>query len=395
MTISKKIDTFMTRSSWIRRMFEEGAQLKARHGPENVFDFSLGNPNIDPPGKFKTVLTDVVKMSVPSDHGYMPNTGYPFVRKKVADFLTKEQETAVSEEEVIMTCGAAGALNITLKAILDPGDEVICPAPYFAEYSFYVDNHNGEFKPVATRPDFSLDLAAIAGAINEKTKAFIINSPNNPTGQIYSKESLVELGHLLKEKGDQYNRTIYLICDEPYRKIVYDGLDVPGIFSCYDNSIIGTSYSKDISLPGERIGFAAVNPGAAYKADLLNGMALANRILGFVNAPALMQRVVGELQGETVAISEYERKKTLLCGGLKEAGYEFHLPKGAFYLFPKSPIEDEVEFVKQLKEEMILVVPGSGFGCPGYFRIAFCVDDNTIANAMPGFKRVMEKNTSS
>ena len=391
MTISKKIETFMTRSSWIRKMFEEGAMLKAQHGPENVFDFSLGNPNIAPPEKFKAVLADIAETSVPADHGYMPNTGYPAVRKKVADYLSREQETAVSENEVIMTCGAAGALNITLKAILDPEDEVICPAPYFAEYGFYVDNHGGVFKAVPTKSDFTLDLAAISDAVNEKTKALIINSPNNPTGQVYTKESLMELGRLLMEKGKVYNRTIYLLSDEPYRKIVYDGVAVPGIFPCYDNSIIGTSYSKDISLPGERIGFAAVNPNATYKADLLNGMALANRILGFVNAPALMQRVVAELQGETVAINEYARKRQLLCDGLNDAGYEFSLPKGAFYLFPKSPIPDEVEFVRLLKEELILAVPGSGFGCPGYFRIAFCVDDNTITNALPGFKRVMEK----
>ena len=396
MTISKKIETFMTRSSWIRKMFEEGAMLKARHGPDKVFDFSLGNPNIAPPEKFKGVLQDIAATSVPSDHGYMPNTGYPAVRKKVADYLTQEQETAVSENEVIMTCGAAGALNVALKAILDPDDEVLCPSPYFAEYGFYVDNHGGVFKAVPTKPDFALDLAAISDAVTGKTKALIINSPNNPTGQVYSKESLAELGRILTEKGEAHNRTIYLISDEPYRKIVYDGVEVPGIFPCYENSIIGTSYSKDISLPGERIGFAAVNPKATYKAELLNGMALANRILGFVNAPALMQRVVGELQGETVAISEYAGKRKLLCDGLKDAGYEFNVPKGAFYLFPKSPIEDEVTFVKLLKDELILAVPGSGFGCPGYFRIAFCVDDSTIINALPGFKRVMEKikNTS-
>lgn len=391
MTISKKIESFMARSSWIRKMFEEGAHLKELHGTENVFDFSLGNPNVAPPEKFKTVLNDIAKHSTPQDHSYMANTGYPQVRQKVAEYLTKEQQTDVGENDVIMTCGAAGALNISLKAILDPGDEVISPAPYFAEYGFYADNHGGVFKTVPTKTDFSLDIEQISQAVNDKTKAVIINSPNNPTGQIYSKESLADLGKILEEKGKSFNRTIYLISDEPYRKIVYDDAEVPGIFTCYDNSIIGTSYSKDISLPGERIGFAAVNPAATHRPDLLNGMTLANRILGFVNAPALMQRVVAQLQGETVDIGKYQRKKDLLCNGLKEYGYEFLLPKGAFYLFPKSPLEDELRFIEMLKEEMILVVPGSGFGCPGYFRISFCVDDNTIINALPGFKRVMEK----
>ncbi len=390
MTIAKKIEDFISRSSWIRKMFEEGARLKELHGAENVFDFSLGNPNVAPPEKFKNVLKKVVDTSTPADHGYMPNTGYSRVRKKVADYLSVEQQTTVAENDVIMTCGAAGAMNIILKTILDPGDEVISPAPYFVEYGFYTDNHGGVFKTVSTNPDFTLDIEAISTAVNEKTKALIINSPNNPTGQIYSRESLVALGRLLQEKGNVFNRTIYLISDEPYRKIVYDGVDVPGIFACYENSIIATSYSKDISLPGERIGFAVVNPAAVYKDDLLNGMALANRILGFVNAPALMQRVVAELQGETVDISEYARKRSLLCDGLKNFGYEFVMPKGAFYLFPKSPIE-EVEFIERLKEELILVVPGAGFGCPGYFRISFCVDDKTIVNALPGFKRVMEK----
>jgi aspartate aminotransferase len=391
MTIAQKIENYISRSSWIRKMFEEGARLKEQHGAENVFDFSLGNPNVPPPEKFKTVLTEIAANSGPGDHGYMPNTGYPLVRQKVAHYLCVEQEAEVTPNDVIMTCGAAGALNITLKAILDPGDEVLSPAPYFVEYGFYADNHGGVFKSIPTRDDFTLDLTAISDAVNARTKAVIINSPNNPTGQIYDRESLSALGRLLKEKGEAFGRTIYLLSDEPYRKIVYDNAEVPGIFSCYDDSIIATSYSKDISLPGERIGFAAVNPKAVHREALLAAMALANRILGFVNAPALMQRVVGELQGVTVDIAEYARKRTLLCDGLKSAGYEFVMPKGAFYLFPKSPLEDEVEFVNLLKEELILAVPGSGFGSPGYFRIAFCVDDNTIIKSLPGFHRVMEK----
>jgi aspartate aminotransferase len=372
-------------------MFEEGARLKAEHGAENVFDFSLGNPNLEPPEKFRKVLKNTVMSLAGTDHGYMPNTGYPHVRKSVAEYLCEEEQVPISENDVIMTCGAAGALNVILKAILDPGDEVITPAPYFVEYQFYADNHGGILKTVSTKADFSLDIDAIHAAITEKTKAVLINSPNNPTGQVYSKESLDELGSLLKEKGKHLNRTLYLISDEPYRKIVYDGYTVPSIFKSYNESIIATSYSKDISIPGERIGYLVVHPEASFKEELIGGMALANRILGFVNAPGLMQRVVASLQGSRVDISAYARKRELLCNGLAQFGYDFVEPPGAFYLFPKTPIPDDVTFVKELQKELILTVPGSGFGGPGHFRIAFCVDDLTIKNAMPGFKRTMEK----
>jgi aspartate aminotransferase len=391
MTIAKHIKTTLSGSSWIRKMFEEGTRLKAAHGVENVFDFSLGNPNLKPPDKFRAALDAAVVSSIAEGHGYMPNMGYPHVRKSVADFLSREEQVQVSENDVIMTCGAAGALNVILKAILDPGDEVITPAPYFVEYKFYAENHGGSLRTVPTKADFTLDIRAISDVITEKTKAVLINSPNNPTGQVYSKESLDELGTLLRDKGEKLNRTLYLIADEPYRKIVYDGFEAPSIFNRYRESIIATSYSKDISIPGERIGYLAVNPQASFNEELMEGMALANRILGFVNAPGLMQRVVASLQGASVDISVYARKRDLLCQGLSDCGYEFVKPLGAFYLFPKTPVPDDVTFVKALQEELILVVPGSGFGGPGYFRIAFCVDDPTIINAMPGFKRVMEK----
>ena len=391
MTVAKKIEMMQSRQSWIRKMFEEGAKLKAKHGAKNVFDFSLGNPNLPPPDRFKEVLLDLIQFSKPGDHGYMPNIGYPFVREAVAGYLSKEQKTPVTQDEVIMTCGAAGALNVTLKTILDPQDEVICPAPYFVEYNTYVDNHGGILKTVSTRPGFSLDLDAISDAITEKTKAVLINSPNNPTGQVYPEESLKHLGTLLSEKGRSMNRTLYLISDEPYRKIVYDGVSVPSIFPCYKDSIIVTSYSKDLSIPGERIGFIAVNPGATHRQSLLGGLALANRILGFVNAPALMQRAVAKLQGVQADLAAYARKRKLLCDGMAECGYEFTQPRGAFYLFPKSPIPDDVKFVQALQEELILAVPGSGFMGPGHFRVAFCVDDETIINALPGFRRTIKK----
>ncbi|MGD2151080.1 MAG: pyridoxal phosphate-dependent aminotransferase [Desulfobacterales bacterium] len=391
MTLAKHIQTIISGSSWIRKMFEEGARLKAEHGAENVYDFSLGNPNLEPPEKFRAALKHAAASSASGVHGYMPNTGYPHVRKSVADYLCSEQKVQVTENEVIMTCGASGALNVILKAILDPGDEVITPAPFFVEYRYYVDNHGGSLKTVSTKPDFNLDIDAVSHAITQKTRAVLINSPNNPTGQVYSKERLHELGILLTEKGKELNRTLYLIADEPYRKIVYDGQDVPSIFKSYPESIIATSYSKDISIPGERIGHLAVNPKASFKEELIGGMALANRILGFVNAPALMQRVVASVQGTSVNISAYARKRELLCKGLEDCGYDFFRPAGAFYLFPRTPVPDDVRFVQALQEELILTVPGSGFGGPGHFRIAFCVADETIINAMPGFKRVMEK----
>ncbi len=391
MTIAKKIEATLSESSWIRKMFEEGARLRAEHGAGNVYDFSLGNPNLKPPKNFRDSLIDTANSSVKGNHAYMPNVGFPYVRKSVATHVSVEQQAEISEKEIIMTCGAAGALNVILKTILDPGDEVITPSPYFVEYKFYADNHGGILKTVPTKPDFSLDITAISSAINNKTKAILINSPNNPTGQIYSKKSLIELGTILNDKGKKSGRTIYLISDEPYRKIVYDGIKVPSIFNCYRESIIATSYSKDISIPGERIGYIAVNPDAAFKENLINGMALANRILGFVNAPALMQRIIASIQGASVDISEYQRKRDILCNNLAECGYEFIRPSGAFYLFPKSPVPDDVKFVKALQDELILVVPGSGFGCPGHFRIAFCVDDDIIINSIPGFKRAIEK----
>jgi aspartate aminotransferase len=391
MTIAKKIENILSRSSWVRKMFEEGARLKAEHGADKVYDFSLGNPNLPPPEKFNEILKDKIVSCGPGGHAYMPNIGYPEACKAVADYLSSEQQAQITEKEVIMTCGAAGALNVILKAILDPGDEVLVPAPYFVEYDFYVDNHGGALKPVPTTPNFNLDIDAIEYAINKKTKAILINSPNNPTGQVYSEESLKLLAELIENKGKELNRTLYLLSDEPYRKIVYDGVKVPSIFAFYNESILASSYSKDISIPGERLGFIAVNPKAGFKKELMAAMGLANRILGFVNAPALMQRVIAAMQGMCVDISEYRRKRDLLCDGLAACGYEFLKPSGAFYLFPKTPIPDDVKFVKALQEELILAVPGSGFGGPGHFRIAYCVEDKTITNALPGFKKVMEK----
>jgi aspartate aminotransferase len=391
MSISKQIEGYMSGASWIRKMFEEGAKLKAIHGPENVFDFSLGNPNVPPPAIFQEKLAEIVERNEAGSHAYMPNTGYSHVRQAVAAYLTKEHDTDITENEILMTCGAAGGLNVTLKTLLDADDEVLTPAPFFVEYKFYVENHGGKLVPVKTRPDFTLDLKAMESAITQSTKAIIINSPNNPTGQIYSEASLNQLGSLLRDKSQEYGRTIYMISDEPYRKIVYDGNLVPSIFACYPETILATSYSKDLSIPGERIGYIAVNPSASFRSDLMGGMGLANRILGFVNAPALMQRVVGAIQGASVDITPYARNRETLCNGLSDCGYEFAKPPGAFYLFPKSPVADDVAFVRALQEERILTVPGSGFGGPGHFRIAYCVNEQSIVNALPGFERTIKK----
>ncbi|MBF0118693.1 MAG: pyridoxal phosphate-dependent aminotransferase [Desulfobacterales bacterium] len=391
MAIAKKIEEFLSKSSWIRKMFEEGAKLSSIHGRENVYDFSLGNPNVSPPNEFRQILSEISLSSKKEDHCYMSNSGYLFVRESVANYLSKEHEIAISEKEIIMTCGAAGALNVILKTILDPGDEVIGLIPYFVEYGFYVDNHGGILKTVPTKEDFSIDIEAISKSINQNTKAIIINSPNNPTGKIYSEENILLLGNILEQKGKELNKTIYLISDEPYRKIVYDGVKVPSIFKCYTESIIANSYSKDLSIPGERIGFIAVHPKSLLKDKLLDGMTLANRILGFVNAPAFMQRVIAKICGITVDVSEYTRKRDLICNILTDCGYEFVKPQGAFYVFPKTPIQDDVEFVKALQEERILTVPGRGFGAPNHFRIAFCVDDKTITSSASGFDKIIKK----
>jgi aspartate aminotransferase len=391
MAVAKKMLHFMERSSWIRKMFEEGARLRKIHGEENVFDFSLGNPYVPPPELVKIKLREILEQDLPGKHGYMPNAGLLETRAAVSAYLCEEHCVAVASDHVVATCGAAGGLNIILKALLDPGDELLVPAPYFVEYGFYADNHGGLLKTVQTNTDFTLDLEGIGKAISERTKIVLINSPNNPTGQIYSDMSIERLGEILGRKSLQYGRTIYLVSDEPYRKIVYDGHSVPCIFQYYANSIIVTSYSKDLSLPGERIGFVAVHPGADRVEELMGALTLANRILGFVNAPGLMQRLIVALQGICVDVEIYRRKRDRLVCALKDFGYELVPPPGAFYLFPKSPLADDVRFVRLLQEQNILVVPGSGFGGPGYFRIAYCVDDQIIEKALPGFERAIAR----
>ena len=320
---------------------------------------------------------------------YMQNAGYPETRAAVAKELNAAQGVSLSAEEIIMTCGAGGALNVILKTILDPGEEVISPAPFFMEYRFYVDNAGGVLRIVPTRDDFSLDLDAIREAINEKTRAVLLNSPNNPTGKIYDESSIRALAEILRQSRAKYNQEIFLISDEPYREIVYDGNRASSILAAYNSSFIATSYSKSLSVPGERIGYIAVNPAIDDLKEVIGGLVLCNRILGFVNAPALMQRIIAGLEGVKIDVESYRRKRDLLCDGLSAAGYALRKPEGTFYLFLKTPIADDVRFADLLREKRILVVPGSGFYGPGHIRIAYCVEDSTITGAMEGFREAL------
>ncbi len=391
MPVAKRVEAAIERSSWIRKMFEEGNARKAKFGPENVFDFSLGNPNLEPPLRFKQVLQELANDQRPGQHVYMPNAGLVETRQVVADYLSKYNKQTFTPDNIVMTVGAGGALNVVLKTVLNPGEEVVIPSPYFVEYNFYLDNHQGVPKVVPTKPDFSLDLQAIEEGITEKTRAVLINSPNNPTGKVYAEGELEALGKLLTDRSEEFGQPIYLISDEPYRKIAYEGIKVPSIFDAYRESFVVTSFSKDLSLPGERIGYAALNPDMTDKGMIAGGMVLCNRILGYVNAPALMQRAIAFLLEESVDVSIYQRKRDMLYDGLVSCGYDLVKPEGAFYLFPRTPIEDDVAFVSALQEENILTVPGSGFGGPGHFRIAYCVEDKTIEKSLPGFEKVIKK----
>lgn len=391
MAISTKIQNYMERASWIRKMFEQGIELKAKIGADKVFDFSLGNPNLEPPEEVRKAILETMGDERPGKHAYMPNAGLKETREAVASFLSKEHGIPMTWEQIIMTCGAGGGLNVALKAILDHGDEVIVLSPYFVEYLFYVDNHNGVGKLAKTSVDFTLDLEEIEAAINPKTKAIVLNSPNNPSGRIYDEISLKKLGKLFEKIKQKNGQSIYILSDEPYSKIVYDGAKVPSVFQAYSESIIATSYSKDLSLPGERIGYLAVNPRVEHWKQVIDGLTFCNRILGFVNAPALMQRILTKLQGVTVDVSEYKSKRDNLSRGLSAAGYSFFKPEGAFYLFPKSPIADDVKFVNILLQENILAVPGTGFGTPGHFRLAYCVEDRVIEDSLEGFHRAIQK----
>ena len=388
MPIADKMIKMVEGMEMVKKMFEEGARLKAKHGPENVFDFSLGNPDVPPPPQFKKVLKDLVN-DEGLYHGYTPNPGYPQVRQAIADHLSSEHDVALNPGLIVMTVGAAGALNDALNAVINPGEEILVPTPYFIGYDHYAFVANATIKTAPTNAEFHLDPAAIESAITEKTRVMLINSPNNPTGAVYSAEELTELGRVLEAASQKYGERIYLVSDEPYRKIAYD-VNVPSVFQAYAHSIIVSSYSKELSLAGERIGYLAVHPEAEDAGLVTNAAAVVNTML-CVNAPSLAQLAVAQLQGITVDVSIYQRRRDMLCRGLSEIGYEFHVPEGAFYLFPKSPIADDVKFTQILKEEMILAVPGVGFDGPGYFRLSYAVPDSTIKGSMDGFRRALEK----
>ena len=390
MAVSKNVISAMESSSWIRKMFETGAVLKSKFGEANVFDFSLGNPNIDPPADFAKALAEYTKIAKPGMHAYMPNAGYQDVREKIASWVSKTEEIEIPAANIVMTCGAAGAMNTVLKTILNPGDNVIAITPYFAEYDAYVANHGGLLVRVSSGDDFNLSSENIEKAIDDKTQGVIINSPNNPSGKVYNEETIKKLAAMLERKSKERGRAIYLLSDEPYKKIVYDGVKVPSAIKAYKHSIILTSYSKDLSLPGERIGWVAVNPAAEDITNLMGGIIMCNRVLGYVNAPAIMQKVVAEFQGKSVDIDFYKKKRDRISEILGNIGYEFTKPEGAFYLFPKAPGGDDLKAVDALQNEKVLVVPGRGFGTLGYFRIAYCVSDKVIEGAAAGFKKAFD-----
>ena len=371
-------------------MFEEGGRLKAQLGAENVFDFTLGNPSAEPPSEVTARLGELALEKKPGTHMYMPNAGLPQVRAQVAEYLARRSGLKFTENHVIMTVGAGGGLNVALKALLDPGDEVIIAAPYFAEYIFYIANHQGAMKVVQTDERFGLAPEAVEAAMGPKTRVVLLNSPNNPTGAVYPAAQLAAVGEILERKSEQYGRAIYLLMDEPYRKLSYDGVQVPDVFAHVRRAIAVTSHSKDMNLPGERIGYIAIGPGNDGAAAIFDAMTLANRILGFVNAPALFQRLVGPLQDISCDMAVYSENRRILVDGLTAAGYQVTPPGGGFYLFPKSPIADDVRFAAILKERNTLVVPGTGFGRPGHFRIAFCVSPETCRRAVPLFEQAFK-----
>ena len=390
--ISEKMLGLTQRNSIVREMFEEGNRLAAIHGRENVFDFSIGNPNFPAPNKVKEAVFDILDTEPsPMVHGYMSNAGYADVRSAVADSLNKRFGTAFDSDNIIMTSGAAGSLNVILKTLINPGDEVLALAPYFLEYGNYVANYDGVLVVVpANTPSFQPDAEAIGKAITPKTKAVIINSPNNPTGVIYSEETIKSIAAVLEAKQKEFGHSIFILADEPYRELCYDGAEVPWLSKFYRNTIVGYSWSKSLSLPGERIGYLVVPSEADDFALIVDAASIANRVLGFVNAPSLMQRVVMRCLDERTDIAAYDNNRKLLYNGLKAAGFECAYPQGAFYMWVKTPCDDK-EFCSIAKKHFILVVPGSSFACPGYVRIAYCVSPQAIEGSLPGFKKIAEE----
>ena len=391
--IAEKMVGYVKNSSLIRAMFEEGKRLADLYGAENVYDFSLGNPNVPAPKEVEDAVREILdgEDSV-FVHGYMNNSGYGDVRQTIADSINKKFGTAFGENNIIMTVGAAGGLNVIFKTLLNPGDEVIAFAPYFGEYRSYTTNYDGVLVEISPNTEtFQPNLVEFEQKITAKTKAVIVNTPNNPTGVIYSEETIKELAAIMEKKQKEFGTDIYLISDEPYRELVYTDAEVPYLTKYYANTIVGYSFSKTLSIPGERIGYLVIPDEASDSEDLLSAASVATRILGFVNAPTLQQKMVVKCLNEQTDISYYDRNREALYNGLTECGFTCIKPEGAFYLFVKSPIEDEKEFCAAAKKYNILIVPGSSFGCPGYVRMAYCVAYETIVNALPKFKELAKE----
>ncbi|MCL2043383.1 MAG: pyridoxal phosphate-dependent aminotransferase [Treponema sp.] len=400
MPIAKSIKNALGSSSMIRKMFEEGNALKKQYGTEKVFDFSLGNPDVDPPPAFHDVFVRLAQENKKGSHGYMPNGGYPDVREAIAKKASLEHEVSIDGSHIVMASGAAGGLNAVFKTICNPGDEVIVTRPFFMEYRPYTANHGAKLIEVDSLADFNLDIKAIGEALSSQTAAVLINSPNNPTGKVYPKQDIAALAQLLVECGKNTGRLPYLVSDEPYREIAYN-IHVPPLLSAYSETIIVNSYSKSLSLSGERIGYIAVSPDIAEKDDVMNGLIYSTRTLGFVNAPALMQRIVAELTDSSVDVSIYAHRRDAFTAVLDEVTIEYAVPEGAFYLFCKVPerkkpdsadagISPDMAFINHLKKYLILGVPGSGFGKTGWVRFAYCINENIIRASALAFKQAME-----
>ncbi len=390
--ISKKMEPLMKNNSAIRMMFEEGKKMAALYGQENVYDFSLGNPSVPAPAAVNEAVMAVIREEDSLFvHGYMSNAGYEDVRETIAGSLNRRFGTSFGARNILMTVGAASGLNVILKTLLNPGEEVITFAPYFVEYGNYVRNYDGNLVVISPNTvDFQPNLREFGEKITEKTKAVIINTPNNPTGVIYSEETLLQISRILEEKQEEYHTQIVLISDEPYRELAYDGTVVPFVTRYYKNTAVCYSYSKSLSLPGERIGYLLIPDEMENSREVFQAATIANRVLGCVNAPSLMQRVIQRCVDAEVDVAAYDRNRNRLYAGLREYGFSCIKPEGAFYLFVKSPVEDEAEFCRVCKEHHVLVVPGSSFACPGYVRIAYCVSYEQIERSMPAFKKIAE-----
>lgn len=399
MPIAHAVRQNLGRASWIRRTFEEGRQLKEKYGADAVFDFSLGNPDVEPPPEFHEELVRLIREGGKGMHAYMPNAGYPFAREAVVRKVSREHECPVRPEHVVLTVGAAGALNALFHTILNPGDEVIVPRPYFGEYWFYILNHGGRMVNVDCREDFELNPETIAAALTPKTAALVINTPNNPTGRIYRGETLKAVAKVLSEHGKRTGRPPLLVVDEPYRDIVYDGRKAPPILGLYPDTAVVSSWSKTLSIPGERIGYLALSDSCADIEEMVDGVIMSNRVLGFVNAPALMQRAVAVLEARTADLSSYAARRDALAAILKSVGIAYAEPEGTFYFFCRVPEggpagsveEGELAFAQCLRDENILAVPGIGFDFPGWFRLSYCVPERTISDSAGAWKRAMAR----